>query len=41
MKVIFAEIVSSLVSASEGAILAAVTYIVNRGVKQPLNRKKK
>ena len=38
---VFAEIVSSLVNAAEGAVLAAVVYLVNRGVKHPINKRKK
>ena len=38
---VFVEIVSSLVNAAEGAVLAAVVYLVNRGVKHPLSKRRK
>ena len=38
---IIAEIVSLLVGAAEGAVLAAVVYLVNRGVKHPVDKRKK
>lgn len=41
MKKVFAEITASLVHIAEGAVLAAVVYLVNRGVKHPLNKRKK
>ena len=41
VKMVFAEIVSLLVGIAEGAVLAAVVYLVNRGVKHPMDRRKK
>lgn len=41
MEVIFAEVVTSLAKAAEGAILAAVVYLVNRGVKHPRQGRRK
>ena len=38
---IVTEIVNLLVGAAEGAVLAAVVYLVNRGVKHPVNKRKK
>ena len=40
-EMVFAEIVNVLVGAAEGAVLAAVVYLVNRGVKHPVNKRKK
>ena len=41
MRVVVTEVISSLVSAAEGAVLAAVVYLVNRGVKHPVNKRRK
>lgn len=38
---VFAEVVSSLVKAAEGAVLAAAVYLVNRGVKHPVDKRKR
>ena len=41
MTTIVGEIVMSLAKAAEGATLAATVYLVNRGVKHPLHRRRK
>ena len=39
MRVVVTGVISSLVSVAEGAVLAAVVYLVNRGVKHPVNKR--
>ncbi len=41
MTTIVGEVIISLAKAAEGAILAAAVYLVNRGVKRPIHRRKK
>lgn len=41
MTTIVGEIIMSLAKAAEGAILATAVYLVNRGVKHPLHRRRK
>ena len=41
MNMVLAEIVSLLVGVAEGAVLAAAVYLVNRGVKHPVSKRKK